>query len=73
MLKGKGTHFCLTTCSRHSSSVFGSRPMAHRRQSTSWITFTVGLCPGSEDVTFTSSKPVGDLVIAWTCRGNQVP
>ena len=73
MLKGKGIRFCLTTRSRHSSSVFGFRPMAHRRQSTSRITFTVGLCPGSEDVTVTSSKPLGDLVTAWTCGDNQGP
>lgn len=53
----EGTCCRLTTWSRHSSSVLGSRPTAHSRQSTSWITFSAGLWPGTEEVTVTSSSP----------------
>lgn len=73
MPKGKDTCSRLTTRSRHRSFEFGSRPTAHSRQSTSRITSITGLWPGAEDITVTSSKPLGHLVTAWTCGSNPRP
>lgn len=63
----------LTTRSRHRSSVLGSRPTAQSRQSTSRITPSVGLWPGTKEVTVTSSSPQEDLVTVLTCREQQEP
>lgn len=62
----EGIHCHLTTWSRHSPSELGSRPTAHSRQSTSWITPSVGLWPGTAELTVTSSSPEEDLVTFLT-------
>lgn len=67
----EGTCCYLTTWSRHSPSELGSRPTAHSRQSTSRITPSVGLWPGTTEVTITSSSPPGDFVILLTYMKQQ--
>lgn len=62
----EGTRCHLTTRSRHSPSELGSRPTAHSRQSTSRITSSVGLWPGTTEATVTSSSPREDLVTFLT-------
>lgn len=66
VLSTEGTRCHLTTRSRHSPSELGCRPTAHSRQSTSRITPSAGLRPGTTEVTVTSSSPLGALVTPLT-------